>query len=361
MFKLVDIDDLYKYKIEYGYKNGFFSKEIRNSMHKIGKNTTKEHYYEIRKLYNLSSNWNVIGNVFPNKYPNLIYIGLINNCNASCNHCPWFSNIHAKDNVTNYFTHTTKIDDLKVYEIIDFAIKSKSKLVFSGPGEPLLDERIFDFIKYAKDGGVKYISVPTNGILLDLATLKKLINLGVNEVSMGIYFSNGNYKDEKALDNMKFQICKNLQFLKDNNFDIKCKLFVLYEIEFYKEALDFMLEISKFRDDFCVDLYNPNDKYWEQNGFNAIPNKRHSCGFISSSLYVLPDGSVTKCEFQRGMLASRDVKLLSFGNIYSQTIENIWNSSLHRDICTRHKIGDNKEGMLDVCKICKSSWWNEVY
>ena len=160
---------------------------------------------------------------------------------------------------------------------------------------------------------------------------------------------------------MKFQICQNLQFLKDNDLDIKCQLTIQYEIELYKEALDFMFEVSKLRDDFYVDLYNPSNKYWEQNGFNNIPNKRHSCGFISSSLYVLPDGSVTKCEFQRGMLASRDVTLLSFGNIYSQTIENIWNSSLHRDICTRHKIGDNKEGMLDVCKICKSSWWNEVY
>ena len=85
---------------------------------------------------------------------------------------------------------------------------------------------------------------------------------------------------------MKFQICQNLQFLKDNDLDIKCQLTIQYEIELYKEALDFMFEVSKLRDDFYVDLYNPSNKYWEQNGFNNIPNKRHSCGFISSSLYA---------------------------------------------------------------------------
>ena len=79
-------------------------------------------------------------------------------CNMQCKFCPYPL---IKD-------HTPELSSDEVYEIIDSIDRNDDNfdgIFLHGFNEPLLDSRIFEFIKYIKHRGLK-VSFTTNGILL---------------------------------------------------------------------------------------------------------------------------------------------------------------------------------------------------
>ena len=57
-------------------------------------------------------------------------------------------------------------------------------------GEPLLDKRLKDFIKRAKEIGYEYVYITTNGILANLETVKELYKSGLDSIKYSINASN---------------------------------------------------------------------------------------------------------------------------------------------------------------------------
>ena len=70
-----------------------------------------------------------------------------------CVSCPWFGNEIRGKWVKDYFRVDRVLTASKVKSAIEYAAKAKSKLIFSGPGEPLLDARLESFAGYAKEAG----------------------------------------------------------------------------------------------------------------------------------------------------------------------------------------------------------------
>ena len=69
------------------------------------------------------------------------------------------------------------IDSKLVYKVLQEAFELGTLEVgFYATGEPLLNKKIYDYIKKAKEIGYEYIYITTNGILANLDNVKKLYN-----------------------------------------------------------------------------------------------------------------------------------------------------------------------------------------
>lgn len=98
-----------------------------------------------------------------------------NKCNFRCNHCF----INAGSEIEN------ELSSIEKYKVIDRIHEfGGKKIVFSG-GEPLLKKEIFNYIKYAKNKGLK-VGLLTNGWILDKKKIEILEN-EVDSLSISLY------------------------------------------------------------------------------------------------------------------------------------------------------------------------------
>lgn len=109
--------------------------------------------------------------------PEHVYFSLTNRCNLKCRMCN-FPNSPSREEDELTTEECKRIID----QITDLKI---NHLIFSG-GEPLLRKDIFDLITYAVAKRIKMVDVTTNGLLIDEGVAKKLINLGVNPITISI-------------------------------------------------------------------------------------------------------------------------------------------------------------------------------
>ena len=199
LFKPKNIEKLF---IEILYKNNLFSKEIRNRIHRF--NAEKFNYrnrriaLEGRLLSNLSDEWELFENEEVKQYdlinrvkefypaPLHINLGTINRCNLKCSFCFFFAPHYKKTHTTDFFKEYKILDEKIVYEIMDYAAKYHSMIDLVGPCEMLLDKRIPDFIRYGKEKGVGYISMTTNGLLLDKEMTQRILQSRLDSLSISI-------------------------------------------------------------------------------------------------------------------------------------------------------------------------------
>ena len=108
--------------------------------------------------------------------PFLISWSLTTKCNLRCKHCYSESSPEAGDD------DLTTEESLRVIdEIADWGI---GLLVFDG-GEPLMREDFFKIAEYASGKGIT-TGIGTNGTLVDTATAKRLVSVGIRYLSISI-------------------------------------------------------------------------------------------------------------------------------------------------------------------------------
>ena len=369
-YKICSVDDFEKYNIEFAFKNNFMSKEIRNNLHSNTTNHIKAHFYEERAIYNISQNWQFLLNndeLFKfYKAPKVMYIGLINRCNITCTHCRWFGKAHIDGQTTDYFKNEYILEPSKVYECIDFVAKSAGKLVFSGPGEPLLDKNIVNYVRYAKQQGLGEIEIASSGVLLTPKLYEELIEAGLSKFECSFILIDNTYADEKE----QKEYYSNLIKLSKNNsilkMDIVCKPYSLSSAmqmvhEFKKNGLKCSAHTYAF--DETMD-------FWKQKELPiySVSNARHSCAHSLDELYILPDGSIITCEAHREFVGRVDIEKLSFGNVYNNALTDIFYGVKRRKFCLdslalkfpkyNKKNAINSDSPLFACSNCPN-WWNE--
>lgn len=112
--------------------------------------------------------------IVPN-FPTHIDIESASNCQMKCPMC-----------YTTYMEPEKKgIMKFDLYKnIIDQAVAGKSYSVkISWRGEPLLNHRIIDMVKYAKESGIKEVAMLSNGELLNEKMAEDLVDAGLDWIS----------------------------------------------------------------------------------------------------------------------------------------------------------------------------------
>ncbi|MFC1679665.1 radical SAM/SPASM domain-containing protein [Elusimicrobiota bacterium] len=256
-------------------------------------------------------------------FPAKVWIENTNHCNAKCAMCP-------------RETHDRKqgIMDFSLFEKIVSETARHAAAVervhLHNFGEPLVDKRLVDRIRFAKESGIRHVYFVTNGALLNDGVAKGIIEAGLDEMKISFYGTDRDTYNktmvgldfEKTLANVRrfFEIRGELgrrnpkvvvQYLPQETNRSRVKEF---------EALVApLLDPSRGDSFYIFELHNYGGgrDYVKLGAFTRI------CPFPWSTIVILHDGRVVMC--------SPDYNGLNVvGDVREQTIAEVWNGERYR-------------------------------
>jgi MoaA/NifB/PqqE/SkfB family radical SAM enzyme len=270
---------------------------------------------------------------------NEIRIEVSTKCNYSCLICP-----------REKLTRGMETMDTELFKFVFNKINSETPqyntLTFPGMGEPLLDETIEDKISYAKMRGFT-ILILTNGSLLSVERFKRLQDLGVDSIRVSLYGdSPESYNAVHGIknENMFKTIKKNLTEISE--IKKHTKLLLTYNIvDGYNDSdVGSWTEYWSKKVDL-LEVWRPHNWVDGKNFRQVEQKKLKTCGRpFKTPLQVQVDGTVNMCCFDF------DGKLL-LGDLKTQTLQDIFESSMFHKIADCHTSGDY-EGSGLICENC---------
>ncbi len=280
--------------------------------------------------------------------PKKIHIETVLGCNSRCIMCP---NSDQKE-LKTYF-----MGDEIFKKVIDEALnwEGLKSVKLSLNGEPLLDKKIVERIKYIKNKKNIRTTFNTNGFLLNEELSRNIIDVGLDRINIHISgFGNDNYK--KVMRGLDFEHVKN-NVLKFKELKDKTNSPIVIAVK-YVVLNENILTLEQAR------------KYWESQGFLFRPDvlnnragtlKKFSelkltrsskktfipCSLIFDHIFVRYDGSVVSCwnDWNSARI---------FGNIQNNKLIDIYNNDNFNKLRDEHMF---KQYNLD--KICEKCDWED--
>ncbi len=132
----------------------------------------------------------------PATLPDFAQIEITNICNLNCKMC-----------VRNAIELDIKHMNFDIFKQVVDKLKGVHTLILTGYGEPLCHDRIFEVIRYCKDGGFE-VQLTSNGLLLNSdEQIAVLVDSGLDSISFSVEsvtsVNDVIHKNLKALDNIK--------------------------------------------------------------------------------------------------------------------------------------------------------------
>lgn len=292
--------------------------------------------------------------VIPLSTPMILFVDPASTCNFKCKFCPTGNRLLIKQTgrwqgLMDFDLYKKIIDDLKEFD------EPLKVLRLYKEGEPLLNGRFANMIRYAKESGVvNYIDTTTNGSLLEPERIKPILDAGLDRINISV----DGMSDEQFLEftGVKVNYEKYVENIR-NLYEIKgdCEICI-------KVAGDFLPDEEKDR--FFDTFGNYADRIFIENIAPCWPEfdvedrlgvvitkgiydqpigDVNTCPYIFYSISVNSDGSVSLCflDWARKLL---------IGDVRKQSLKEIWDG----EALFQHQIenlrGERKEN--PVCREC---------
>jgi len=279
-------------------------------------------------------------------FPREIWIENTNHCNAECVMCP--RELQTRDKgIMDFEIYKKLIDEISIY-------KEKVKRVhMHNFGEPLLDKKLPERIKYAKKKGIKHVYFVTNASLLNKKNSELLIDSGLDEFKISFY---GVDKDSynNIMLNLDFDTTLNNII---NFFDIRRKLgrknpkiilqLIPNSLKENNSKEKWMNLFNNYLDTDIGDRFNFFELHNFGDGRNYIETKnrdiRNTCNYPWRTMVILQNGYVAACCLDYN-------GSISLGNINSKSILDIWNNESYTKLRNNFKKLDYSN--YKVCQKC---------
>ena len=283
-------------------------------------------------------------------FPPMVMLDTTTSCNLACAHCP--NSVLSSD---QEWMGDMNVDIYK--KIVDeVAAKSKNTIVRPfNSGEPLLRKDIEDLIRYAKDRGIEFLSLNTNGLLLTPRRIESLLACGLDhiEVSMDA-FSPETY--------LAVRRSKHYQKLVDNTLNLlearKRYPNFTVTVSFVKQA-DNIHEVDAFRtfwetrvdNVYFREFHQHNELVDDHGHYTEKPEeRRHPCPYLWDRIIIQHDGTVRFCE--------ADWKAAhAIGDVREQTLEEIWKGERYQALRESHINGEFDHPFCQKCTDWKEIRW----
>jgi radical SAM protein with 4Fe4S-binding SPASM domain len=310
-----------------------FETEKRENLFELYKaENWEEDYAKYRKNWSKYPQEQVIS-----QYPLLVDIELASVCNLKCPMCYTITD-EFKEKVNAKLMNFTLFK-----KIIDEIGGKVPALRLSLRGESTLHPKFIECIKYAKKNGIKEVSTLTNGSKLESEYFKKMVDAGIDWITISIDGLNEEY--EKIRKPLKFkdtlEKVKNIaKYKKENNIHKP-----VIKIQSLWPSIKNNPE--KFYNTFepITDLiaFNPLIDYLQQDSDIVYVNN-FSCPQLYQRIVVGADGSVMMC-------SNDEENDHIIGDANKQTIYSIWHGKTLNKVRELHLKQDGYK-KLDVCKRC---------
>lgn len=332
-------------KIDHNYH------QLKSDRTKLWEESLPPEYWEYRRRWENDPKEHRVG-----PFPVHIDIEATSNCNLLCTMCPRTDMIHA-----NTFWKVQNFDyDLYRRLIDEGAAKGLCSIKFNYLGEPMMNPRLIDMIRYAKEKGLVDVMFNTNATLLTEKNARRLIESGLDK----LFFSfdspyrehyneirvNANY--DKVLRNIRrfHEIREEMGSLKPFT---RVSMVRMKENE--QEWDDFKALFEPIVDAVAwVDYIEHNSQKTGGEGKSLNPidsstqtggkgGAKFCCPQLWQRMFVHPDGVVTVC-------CVDSARELTVGHIEGKTVEEIWTGPEYQKLRELHASGRIDE--IPVCANC---------
>jgi radical SAM protein with 4Fe4S-binding SPASM domain len=272
-----------------------------------------------------------------NEYPLLVDVELASVCNLKCPMCYTITD-EFKEKVN------AKLMDFNLFKkIIDEIGDKVPALRLSLRGESTLHPKFIECIKYAKDAGIKEISTLTNGSKLELDYFKKIVEAGIDWITISVDGLDEEY--EKIRKPLKFkdtlQKIKDMSKYKQNNNIHKPVIKIQSLWPAIKNNPEDFYNIFEPITDLIA--FNPLIDYLQQDS-DIVYVENFSCPQLYQRIVVGADGSVMMC-------SNDEENDHIIGDTNKQTIHSIWHGEALKKVRELHKQQDGYKN-INVCKRC---------
>ena len=254
-----------------------------------------------------------------------------NTCNLRCTFCF----------VTDGMTRDGGFMDFNLFKKIIDGCNDLEHLCMHNWGEPLLHKDIFRMIEYAKNKGVNYVVMNTNGTLLTDKMINRIVNSKLDIIRFSIDGSAETFKRVRGveLENIEKNI-KKLKIIKEKKRP-ELKMGVVFTVEEDTEgdAEEYINHWKKI-----VDHVRLQPKLITSPRTEVCPEP---FGKDYGKLVVLWDGRVIPC------CVDYNANLM-IGNIQNDTIPNLWKSEKLNILREQHLKGEFPDTCAN-CNECESN------
>lgn len=257
-----------------------------------------------------------------------IYVEITNRCNLNCSFC-----IHNKRPIKDM-----SFDEYKI--TID-KIKDYTKEIYLHVlGEPLIHDKINEFIDYAYNNGL-LVNVTTNGYLID----KIYNNRNIHRLNVSLHSYNGKIDIDDYLNN----VFNYIDLVRDKTF-VSIRLWVSNKNSSY--MLDYInnrysSNILDIHDDMKVKVTNnliidTNHEFIWPDLNNDYYSEIGTCRGLRDHIGILSDGTIVPCCLD-------SAGIIKLGNIFVDSLDDVFSLELVKEM--RNGFLNNKK-IHDLCKHC---------
>ena len=247
-------------------------------------------------------------------YPLLVDLEMSSRCNLKCPMCPTVTDEFIEKRVTPF--KRGAMDFALAKKIIDEIAGKVYSLRLSWVGEPLLNKKFVDIVRYAKEKGIREVSFLTNGTKLNPEYFRKVAEAGADWITISVdgmgetynriraplrfddtlekIRSIKRYKDERKLEKPLIKIQGVWPAVRENPEDFYNTLAPIVDLVAFNPLIDY--------------LHKDVDVVYEKN---------FSCPQYYQRLVIASNGDAAMC-------SNDDNVSVPVGNAFEQTIHQIW-------------------------------------
>ncbi len=292
----------------------------------------------------------------PLQGPLTVHIEPTNICNFKCKFCPESFDNYKEKAGGNFMLSPEN------FEIITSQLKMLPRLKqlnFFMMGEPFANKNIIKFVQKAVSDDLSYsYMISSNGALLTEEKFQGLCESGLSYLRISIFGSNEQIhrditQSKINLSRVKQNIKKFKTFKEENNYDFPRVLVKMIDSQKKEQNEEFLRDFTGLGDETLIEpLQNWNDP--EEGNLSMIDRKdllstdhykakKKCCPYPFYSMVIHSDLKVSICCVDWE-------KKTYIGDLNKESLKDIWNGSLHKDIQLKHIQGLKKK--VEGCKTC---------
>jgi len=217
-------------------------------------------------------------------YPGYLEIEITSACDLACKNCPQTILKRKKEDM----------EESCYKKIINMFTTQVPMLVLSGFGEPLLHEKVSDFVTYAKDKGFQQVVIETNGTHLTSEKMSELQAAGLDILVINLD-ALGTYSNGEDFDSVISRVL-------DTRGDLEKPYIVLQTVNNLqkKKKIDYYFRRWQYIVDLVL-LVPFNDflgTFNEEGIIDFTPPRENNstCKKTASSALILSNGKITFCK-----------------------------------------------------------------
>jgi radical SAM protein with 4Fe4S-binding SPASM domain len=263
--------------------------------------------------------------------PEIVQIESTNICNAKCVFCPR-DDMHRKQGIMSFELFAKIVDECAQLGITHVRVHNY--------GEPFVDRKLVDKVRYAKAKGIREVGMISNGSLITEAVARGMVEAGLDAINISVDAA-GREVFESTRIGLKYdKVIGNIERLvkiRAESGKRRPKLilsFVRQNNSADEQA--FIEHWRKVADKIHItDLHNWGGTLHQQSDVN------YPCYRPWLTFTVLWDGRVSLC------CADFDGQTV-LGDLNTSSIQDIWNNEAYRQVRREHL----ESGGPDVCRSC---------